>query len=276
MTPYLLRIVVLALLVCCASLSVAKQEKVKVMVLGSYHMANPKMDVVKSDIRDTLGSERQREIAEVVRMLAKFRPTKIAVEAVGQASLDERYQGFLHGSYTLTADERDQIALRLAKELGLPKIYAIDVRLGIGIPEAMAFIEKHDKPKFDQTNQWVAKIGPFLESLDKRYTVGQLLAIHNSDEMLMLNHSFYTNLISAANETEFPGPDMMGEWYKRNVRIFSRLSAITEPGDRILVLYGAGHAKYLRDLIRDTPTMEFVSPLKFLPPVPADFHVESK
>jgi hypothetical protein len=43
----------------------------RVMILGTYHMHNPGRDVVKSEIRPTLSPERQREIEQVVRELAR-------------------------------------------------------------------------------------------------------------------------------------------------------------------------------------------------------------
>ncbi len=65
---------------------------------------------------------------ELVRGLARWQPTRIAVEwdRSDQAGLDRRYADYLAGNLKLTANERDQIAFRLAKKLGLLKVYAID------------------------------------------------------------------------------------------------------------------------------------------------------
>src|SRR5687767_2400671 len=52
-----------------------------IMILGMYHMSNPGLDAVNLDADDVLQPKRQREIQELVDRLAKFRPTKIAVEA---------------------------------------------------------------------------------------------------------------------------------------------------------------------------------------------------
>ena len=245
------------------------QEKARVMVLGTYHMDNPGRDLVKSKIKDVLSRERQTEILEVVEGLKKFHPNKIALEAVDDKALNERYQRYLAGSYDLTRDEREQIGFRLAKELGLKSLCAVDSKLDMDFDKPMGFYAQHDKAKLDHIMGQVGKVGPLLEKLDQSFTVGQILAINNSDSFIRMGQSFYMDMLSANDGHDFPGADMLGDWYKRNLRIFCRLQSVTQPGDRVLMLFGSGHVKYLRDIIQDSDSMTFVSPLKYLPKVPA-------
>ena len=66
------------------------------MILGVYHFANPGLDYVKSDLDDHLSEKRQKQIAEVVELLAKFRPTKIAIEDVPESKATQtNYEAFL-------------------------------------------------------------------------------------------------------------------------------------------------------------------------------------
>jgi hypothetical protein len=59
--------------------------------------------------------------------LKKFRPTKIAIEAdVGSEKVEREYSDYMVGKYTLTRDETNQIAHRLAKELSLRAVYPVD------------------------------------------------------------------------------------------------------------------------------------------------------
>jgi hypothetical protein len=75
-----------------------------------------------------LTPKRQQEILAIVDQLAKFRPTHVAVEwrAIKQEKLDARYAAYRAGSYALTSDERDQLGLRLAAKLRLPRLDAVD------------------------------------------------------------------------------------------------------------------------------------------------------
>lgn len=51
------------------------------LFIGSYHMGNPGRDVHNTKADDVLSEKRQREIAEVVRLIERYRPTKVMVEA---------------------------------------------------------------------------------------------------------------------------------------------------------------------------------------------------
>ena len=53
-------------------------------------------------------------------------------------------------------------------------------------------------------------------------------------------------------------------WYGRSLKIHGNLTQIAEPGDRILVIYGASHAPYLRQFGQDSGYFEVLDPLPFL------------
>jgi hypothetical protein len=98
-----------------------------VLVLGVYHMANPGQDLFNTRADDVLATRRQAEIAQLVDVLKKFRPTKIAIEAdVGNQRVGREYSDYLAGKYVLTANEIDQIGYRLARELGRKSVYPVD------------------------------------------------------------------------------------------------------------------------------------------------------
>src|SRR5690242_4580900 len=57
-----------------------KTAGAQVLVIGSYHMSNPRLDPVNITADDVLAPNRQREIEELARRVAEFRPTKVAIE----------------------------------------------------------------------------------------------------------------------------------------------------------------------------------------------------
>jgi hypothetical protein len=96
----------------------------EILVLGTYHMSNPGLDDYNTRADDVLSPTRQQEIAQLVQVLKKFHPTKIAVEAdVTSKQVGQRYSDYLAGKYTLSRDETDQIGYRLAKKLGHQTVY---------------------------------------------------------------------------------------------------------------------------------------------------------
>src|SRR5215218_6554154 len=98
-----------------------------IMILGLYHMANPGLDAVNVAADDVLLPRRQKEIQDLVNRLARFRPTKIAVEAPYRSTaVPDRYKQYVAGTYALSRNETEQIGFRLAKQLSLPGVTPID------------------------------------------------------------------------------------------------------------------------------------------------------
>src|SRR5688572_26836691 len=60
--------------------AVCAPTEVQVMVLGTYHFANPGRDVIKQDFDDVLEPRRQIELTDLVTRLAQWQPDRIAVE----------------------------------------------------------------------------------------------------------------------------------------------------------------------------------------------------
>src|SRR4051812_24717505 len=107
--------------------SSVEAARAEVLVLGVYHMANPGHDLFNTNADDVLAPKRQQEIAELMEVLKRFRPTKVAIEVdPWNDRITKEYSDYLSGKYTLTRNEIDQIGYRLAKELGQQKVYAVD------------------------------------------------------------------------------------------------------------------------------------------------------
>ncbi len=61
-----------------------------------------------------------------------------------------------------------------------------------------------------------------------------------------------------------PGADLNGGWYLRNAKIFAKLTQVTKPGDKVVVLFGAGHSYWLRHFVQNTPGFSLVEPADLL------------
>lgn len=244
------------------------QARAQIMILGVYHFGNPNLDYVKSNVDDHLSAKRQQQIAEVVEMLAKFKPTKIALEAVdGVSNVHRDYEAYLKGQYTLSASERDQLGLRLAKQLGHKRVYAIDHQLGMDVEGVIAAAQQSKDTAFLETFQRV--IGE-LQELQKRQatmTVREVLAVHNDPKNIVKGHDLYLQMARVRNGDKFVGADVLAGWYQRNFRIYANLARVIEsPADRVLVIYGSGHSAILRELIESDANLQLVEPNDYLAP----------
>jgi opacity protein-like surface antigen len=240
----------------------------QVMVVGTVHFHNPGQDAVKSALDDVLSQKRQQEIGALVASLARFKPTKIAVERPPSedATLNASYRGFLAGTYTLTRNEIDQVALRLAKQLGHPKVYPIDHRLGLDFNRALGFAaqngQQDEVARFGAT---VQRIETYFSALYAKGTMSEIIAAQNSDAQADDGVALYQLMSRIGKDTTYVGADVATDWYKRNIRIYANiLRLIDSPQDRVLVLIGGGHRPLLRQFFLQSPGYEFVPTLPYL------------
>jgi len=233
----------------------------KVMILGLYHFDNPGLDVVKSDLDDHTSAKRQAEIAEVVAQIAAFEPTMIAVEWVDQTTLDAAFAA----DKPLGASEVDQLGFRLARQLGLRGLVAIDHQIDMDFDHLMAAAAASNDQAFLTHFQETMQTIEAEVAAQKDHTVGDNLIAMNDPARIARDRALYLQLVRVKHGDDFAGPDVVAAWYQRNFRIFANLSAaIDSPDARVLVLYGGGHAAILRDLVEASPDLVLVEPNPYL------------
>ena len=90
------------------------------------YMDNLGLDAVNLNADDVLSNRRQAEISELLDKLARFKPTKIAIEAQYKSPhLPNLYEKYLAGEYKLGRNEIEQFGFQL-KRLNLEAIYLVD------------------------------------------------------------------------------------------------------------------------------------------------------
>lgn len=232
--------------------------RAEVLVLGTYHMANPGRDIFNMQADDVLSTKRQQEIAQLIEVLKKFRPTRIAIEAeVSSKQRVQQYSDYLEGKYTLSRNEIDQIGYRLAKELGHKTIYPVDVDGDFPIMRVTNYAKANGrKEKLDAIMaSWgtlVKEQGDFLRS----HTVLETLEYMNSDSSVAKDMGLYFGLVPFGEPWEYAGADLLASWYQRNIRIYQNIVRLIEsPDERVLVIYGSGHLGWLRQNIANDPTV---------------------
>jgi hypothetical protein len=245
------------------SISMGAQAQLKarpeILVLGTYHMSNPGRDIYNMQADDVLSATRQQEITGLIEVLKKFHPTKIAIEEdVGSQRVQREYSDYLAGKYTLTGDETNQIAYRLAKELGHPAVYTVDEEADFPWQRLVNYAKGiGQKEKFDALSASMSTLvkeqGDFLRS----HTVLETMEYINSDSRVAKDVAFYYALVPYGEPGDYAGPDLLAAWYQRNIRIYHNIVKLVEsPNDRILVIYGAGHLGWLQQDIANDATVK--------------------
>jgi hypothetical protein len=281
------------------SLPTLAQNQSEVMLLSTYHFANTTGDTYNTKVDDYMQPERQEEIKVVVNMLAKFKPTMIFIEASASkfVHFNDQFQKYKNGSETLESpNEIYQLGFRLADKMEHEAIYPVDAA-GWWLDELVqVWRAAHPSDKYTAYSKARKVANEKQNTQYARNTILENLIDLNHQEAILQNHRYYievaTQAISKPMEggypmdmdssklfygvphvylgvnQENPGPELVGEWYKRNLRIFSNILHYVEATDnnpeRILIIFGQGHIRILQQLFEDHSRFTLVDPLPYL------------
>ena len=254
-------------------------HKAQVMILGTFHFANPGLDSYKPQYEvDIFSVERQTEIDELVIRLAEFKPTKVMVEVprvVGDSILNSRYEQYLTGTFDISTrhNELYQLGFKLAKKTGHSKIYAIDEKVdwyGADLDwENFSFEEYQESlGQNEKVNRYnYQKLFRWQDSLKMTHSLRDHYILINNPKVLKKGHQVYlTNTGLTGAGDNYIGADAVGRWYGRNLRIYSNIYDLTDfnQKERIILIYGSGHVWTLRQMLMDSPDFEYVEISNFL------------
>ena len=238
-----------------------KTAGAQVLVVGTYHMSNPRLDAVNVTADDVLARKRQGEIEQLAAKLAAFRPTKVAVEIpYGRDSVSNSlYQRYLAGTHPLDRTEMQQLGFRIAKAAGLPRIHGVDYDLDVNLASVMVWAVTHGQPELATAAQSLStRLLSEADSMMKHATVTEIVAALNSARADSA-HGIYLAALRVGADTSYPGATAAARWYERNLKIASNiLRLIDSPTDRVLVIIGAAHGPILRELLERVPGVRLV------------------
>jgi hypothetical protein len=240
------------------SSEMTRPPRAEVLVVGTYHMANPGRDIFNMQADDVLAPKRQAEIAQVVATLRKFQPTKVALErTVGDARIAKDYAAYLSGTHNLTRNEAEQLGFRLAKELGHKSVYAVDVAGEFPYQHLLNFAKATNRAK--ELDALMAEIGKMVKAQNEHlasHTILETLLYMNADDKVAQDVGFYYRQAQMGEPWDWAGADLLAEWFRRNIRIFSNIAQLVDsPNERVVVIYGAGHLGWLQYNVASSPNL---------------------
>lgn len=246
----------------------ATPSEVQVMVLGTYHFGNPGQDVVNTKVDDVLSPRRQAELQTLMRQLGRFKPSKVMVEREadqfpGQQLPD--YSAWRSGQSRAVRNEVEQIGYRLADQLGHAAVYGVDANGEFPFEAMQNFAQQHGQQGLLQAQMDALQArAKAIEERQAHATIGQQLLEFNRPANILRDHQLYSVALRYGQAAEQPGAEIYGQWALRNARICARIVQLSQAGDRILVLYGAGHSYWLRQCVQEQPGWKLVDALPYL------------
>jgi len=241
--------------------------RTEVLVLGVYHMANPGKDIFNMQADDVLAPKRQAEITQLIELLKRFRPTKIAVERdIWDNHIPKDYADYVAGKHELTRNEIEQIALRLAKELGHKTVYPVDADGDFPYQRLVNYGKSSERSK--ELDAIMAGFGAKTKAQGEylaSHTVLETLLYMNADEKVAQEVGLYYRLAHFGEPGDWPGADLVADWFRRNMRIYSNVTRIADsPNERVLVIFGSGHLGWLRHDVTSDPTLRLCKLAEFV------------
>ncbi len=243
------------------------EERPQVLIVGSFHFNYPGLDAnktIEEDKIDVLQEPKKSEVTELVEYIKNFKPNKIAIEAFDGWKAMEKFKKFKQGDYRNKRDERYQLGMRIATELQLDTLYSIDARSydnELVQLDSLYFENFFKDFDFKSDDPYETMARNWLEHNDKMVSKTNLLEYFknmNSKEYHQYDYGSY--LIGDFKLDDTRGADILSVWwYNRNLRIFRKIQQLTEnKDDRILLIFGNGHASVLRQILESSPEFEFV------------------
>ncbi|NNE40769.1 MAG: hypothetical protein HKN14_07610 [Marinicaulis sp.] len=236
-----------------------QDETVKILILGVFHFTGGGNDEVNSDVDNMLSRSRQAEIDTLVSRLEIFAPDKILLEMPPEhePKFNAIYEAYLDGEHELSVNERQQLGMRLAARLNHKKLYGVDYSNGLDYRPALAAAEQLGQLRL--VEERAAMIDEIIAASkgDRQRPLLQRLRRLNSTDADS-DHYGYLTIAQMGSVSNPQGALQIIKWWERNLVIFARSAQYSEPGEKILIIVGAGHLYLLRQFFREARGFELV------------------
>ena len=232
----------------------------QVMVLGTHHFNE-----------NVLKKENQESIHRLIDLLATFSPTKIVLELEPTVSelLNADYRKYLLDTSLISKkyNEVYQLGFRLAGKMQHDSIYFFDDQTefigslaGFTFDNFTDFANQNDDGFYNRfENEIISNYNLNQETFQGVSLLNEVL-LRNSPKAQKINaQRMHSYEVRVGIQKNWMGPDWLGRWYQRNVRMLANVLKMNKPGDRILIIVGDNHKWVLDYLFENTPEFDLIS-----------------
>ena len=150
------------------------------------------------------------------------------------------------------------IGFEVGRLSGVKKIYGIDSQIGFDYP---SLIELANNSRTDSLA--VENVMNDYKRVNNLPLLEQFKEI-NTKNYKMKTFNFYNFLASMHAPNNYEGADIIAEFYKRNLRIYSNFEDIPlTKEDRVFILLGATHTAYLDIFLENNPKYKLENTLDY-------------
>ncbi len=242
----------------------------EILVLATFHFRN-------SDQYEVLENRNQSLIDSLLEKLAVFKPTKVILEWQPRNAerANQNYQKFLDGEFDINDRENEgyQLGYQLAKKMGHEQVYLFDDQTEfIGSLEDFSFssfeayAQENDDGFYNKYDSLLTVIFQSNQALSDSLNLYEYIKYLNSPNNERFNvQRMHLREVKVGIQESWIGPDWLGRWYQRNVRMFANVLAMeNKPEDRLLIIVGDNHKWVLDMLFEFSAEFKVVQPSEFL------------
>ncbi|NMH60565.1 DUF5694 domain-containing protein [Alteromonas ponticola] len=264
---------IMILLMCSMS---QVHAQVKILPVGVFHFTFPNLDaqqVIKTHQIDVLEPEFQKQIEQIVNALSEFEPDYVVVEhkLKHANALNRAYLQYLKTGELPGRSETYQLGFRIANKRSLNKVHGVDTWGKLYQATATYLSSEQGETAFNafynNPPDKALKVSQGDPVYKERGIAAELIRLNQPDTIRQsLNNYLVGHFKYATEEQPYFGADFeTGRWFNRNLRILRNIQQLPyKNGERILLIYGAGHLNVLNYLFDGSSEFERVSPLPFL------------
>lgn len=236
-------------------------NKIRVLNFGSIHLSGS--TDAYSSITDINNPKVKTDIKKIVDQLVKFKSTIICVEIPPESTefINQTYQKYKidQSSRINYSEEVNVIGLEVARLSGAKKIYGIDNSIGFNYPRLIEIANKNSSDSL-----FVKNIMDSYEVLNNKPLLQQFSEI-NTAEYKKETFNLYNFLATMHTPNNFEGSDIIADFYKRNLRMYTNFSDIPfTKSDRVLIIMGATHTAYFDVFIGNSPKYILENPMNYI------------
>lgn len=233
------------------------------LLVGTMHFGETP-DVVSMN-EEEKSLIKQKEIEQLIEILAQYEPDQIFVEypLTMQEQLTKLYIEN-QVSDAFKQNEIYRIAFQLAKKLGHPTVYAIDWNEEIpGLASLDDVATGPSAQEFQKLMAWANEQQNEMTAILRNGSLIELYEKMNTAEVNQMNHNIYLQLMQLSDENAFNWT--VNYWYYRNLKIVQNIrKALKSQSKRAIILIGSGHNYLVKQQLQEYESFNVIYFADFL------------
>jgi hypothetical protein len=211
--------------------------KKEIILVGTYHFIQDQEIILKKNL----------ELKELVDYLAKYKPTKVALEWE-RSREDELNNDFHNPDENDPVNEIHQVGFRLARKLGHAKVYAANWTGEISSDD-MSELNAAIQNLYPELQNTMEEMFGKVPAVNLNTPILDSYKMLNNNQLTMELEEIYLSFIGVKNyKGRDIGIDFLTKWMERELMIFRNVMDVSDSEERILLIIGSDHLWMLRKL----------------------------